>query len=231
VDLIVIARPLGGVEPIVIVSFIGVVVAVVGVFVNRMNAREAALNAREATRRQDEATRRQDVGVGQWMRDLRDWASEAIDVLSEAVYASDSSDVRRYISQLSALVDRGRFFLPNQVNKEAEPGKLPAFRGSRHRALVPLIAALRVLDGEVEKDLTEYVSKNRSEVIRELQREFVSHIQQILDPRQRNLAIKQLIERSDKQVEALEGRVGTGSKKRLREVVKRITEKDITEKD
>jgi hypothetical protein len=170
------------VDLIVIVGFLGVVATLVGVFVNRMNAREAALNAREATRRQE-------VGVDQWMRDLRDWASEAIDVLSEAVYASDSSDVRRYISQLSALVDRGRFFLPNQVNKEDEPEKLPAFQGRRHRALVPLIAALRVLDGEVENELNEYVSQKRSDVIRELQREFVSHIQQILDSRQRNLEI------------------------------------------
>lgn|SRR5215216_2286048 len=74
------------------------------------------------------------------------------------------SDVRRYISQLSGLVDRGRFFLPNQVNKEDELEKLPAFQGSRHRALVPLIAALNVLDGKVENKLTEYVSKNRSDV-------------------------------------------------------------------
>jgi hypothetical protein len=220
----------------IVVSILGVGATLAGVLVNRMNAREAALNAREATRRQEEATReatrrqeeatrRQEVGVDQWNRDLRNWASEAIDVLSEAVYASNSSDVRRYISQLSALIDRGRFFLPNQVNKEAEPEKLPAFQGRRHRALVPLIAALRVLDGDVENELKEYVSQKRSDVIRELQREFVSHIQLILDPRQRNREITQLIEGSDERVGAIFGVDGTGSRARLRDIVKRL-EKD-----
>jgi hypothetical protein len=203
----------------IIGTFLGVGVATVTVVIIR-------LNAVETNRRQEEANRRQEVGVDQWMRDLRDWASKAIEVLSEAVYASDSSDVRRYIFQLSALVDRGRFFLPNPVNEEDELEKLPAFQGSRHRALVPLITALRVLDGEVENNLTEYVSKNRSDVIRELQREFVSHIQQILDPRKRNREIAELIQQSDEQVKALEGGAGTGAKARLRDVVKRLREKD-----
>jgi hypothetical protein len=200
---------------VVILTLVGVIVAILALGYQR--------NQAESTRRQEEAardaTRRREVGVAEWMRDLRDWASEAIDVLSEVGYASDSSDVRRYISQLSALVDRGRLFLPNPINKEDASGKPLAFQGSRHRALNPLMAALRVLDGDVENDLTEYVSKNRSDVIWKLRREFVSYIQQILDPRQRNLQIKQLIERSNEQVLALEGGVGKSSKKLLRGVV------------
>lgn len=57
-----------------------------------------------------------------WLRDLRTWASEAIDVLAEAAYHSPGSDssaahqhdelLRRCRCRLSALIDRGRLFLP-----------------------------------------------------------------------------------------------------------------------
>jgi hypothetical protein len=127
----------------VILTFIGVIVAIVALILERRQA--------ESTRRQEESARetarRQEVGVAAWMRDLRDWASEAIDVLSEVVYASDdkqdpsSSDVRRYIPQLSALIDRGRFFLPNLLpNKDTRQDhsdKPRAFQGLRHGTLDP----------------------------------------------------------------------------------------------
>lgn len=202
----------------VIAAFLAVLVAVGGVIVNRVNAIET--------------TRRQEVGVDQWMCDLRDWASQAVDVLSETVYESDDmqdvspGDVRGYISQLSALADRGRFFLPNQHTEEYRTDKLPAFRGFRHAALTPLVAAVNVLEtmqkGEVKDELDEYVIRNRRDVIRELQKEFISHIQQILDPERRNREIARLIQRSENQVKALREGVGPGAGKLLRLVVKRL---------
>src|SRR5689334_9623590 len=62
-----------------------------------------------------------------WLKDLREWASEAIDVLSESSYTcahTDNSDqdcaaeLRRCQHRLSALIDRGRFFVPNQSVSE-----------------------------------------------------------------------------------------------------------------
>jgi hypothetical protein len=59
-----------------------------------------------------------------WFRDLRAWASEAIDVLSEAAYhapgrsgeaAPDAEVSVRCRHRSSALIDRGRFFIPNYV--------------------------------------------------------------------------------------------------------------------
>jgi hypothetical protein len=53
---------------------------------------------------------------------LRGWASEAIDTLSEITYACSSDDaptsepvetLLRYRHELSALIDRRRFLLPN----------------------------------------------------------------------------------------------------------------------
>jgi hypothetical protein len=55
--------------------------------------------------------------VAEWRRDFRDWASEAIDILSEASYLCSEPDRSEELLhcrfRLSALIDRGRFFLPN----------------------------------------------------------------------------------------------------------------------
>jgi hypothetical protein len=175
------------------------------------------------------------VGVAEWMRDLRNWASEAIDVLSEAVYASDGtqepvpSDARRYIPQLSALIDRGRFFLPNQYTERYGTDKLPAFRGYRHAALDPLVSALIVLEGNVEdKELHDYVAHNRRAVLRELQMEFVSHIQQILDPEGHNQKIAGIIKDSEAQAEKILGRkdLGFHTIGLVHHVVKRLRAKE-----
>ena len=63
-----------------------------------------------------------------WLNELRSWASEAIDVLAEASYTCRRGDstptdeertiIHRCRYQLSALVDRGRFLLPNERETE-----------------------------------------------------------------------------------------------------------------
>jgi hypothetical protein len=190
-------------------TLIGVIVAIIALGYQR--------NQAESTRRQEETARenarRREVGVAEWMRDLRNWASEAVEVLSEAVYASDGtpqgsvpSDARRCVPQLSALIDRGRFFLPNQATEKYGTHKLPAFRGYRHAALDPLVSALIVLEGsEKHKDLPAYVAHNRRAVLQELQKEFVSHIQQILDPEGHNQKIAWIIKDSQARAEKLVG--------------------------
>jgi hypothetical protein len=185
-------------------TLIGVIVAIIALGYQR--------NQAEATRRQEETARetarRQEVGVAEWMRDLRDWASEAVEVLSEAVYASDGtqgpvpSAARRSVPRLSALIDRGRFFLPNQYTDKYGKHKLPAFRGYRHAALDPLVSAVAVLEGSVKDEkLHNYVAHNRRAVLRELQKEFVSHIQQILDPEGHNQEIARIITENQAQAE------------------------------
>lgn len=209
----------------VVLTFIGVTVAIFALVYQRRQEDFAK-----------ETARRQEVGVSEWMRDLRDWASEATDVLSEVVYASDDmqdaapSDVRRQLSKLSALADRGRFFLPNRDTGSRHGQHNPsAFRGLRHAALDPLVAAVNVLDGLVkEKELRDYVIHNRRAVLRELQREFVLHIQQILDPERRNQEIAQLIQHSEKQaeqrIEAILGKdVGPGATALVRIVVESLS--------
>jgi len=125
-----------------------------------------------------------------WFSDLRQWASEAIDTLAEASYASrhdDSAALRRCTHSLSALIDRGRLFFPNQEAPDLGQDEPRAFRGYRHAALDPLVAALHVLDGDVGR----FDSAEAALVA--MRREFVSGIQSILEPESLNRQVAELV--------------------------------------
>jgi len=227
----------------VVLTFIGVMVAIFALVYQMYQAestRRQEAFAKETARRQEEAARRQEVGVAEWMRALRDWASEAIDVLSEAVYASDGMqelvprDTRRYIPQLSSLIDRGRFFLPNQFTENHGTDKPPAFRGFRHAALDPLVAAADVLEGKIkDEELHDYVAHHRRDVLRWLQMEFVSHIQQILDPEGHNQKIAEVIKDSQAQAAKLLGKKDFGFHTigLVRHVVERVKEESTRQRE
>lgn len=141
--------------------------------------------------------KRAEFALADWFRELRAWASEAIEVLSEAAYtcagegaAASKEDVqRRCVYQLSALIDRGRFLLPNQQQTEHGTHKSFAYRGYRHSALGPLVAAVRVLEGTTPVP-------DRYTVLVELRREFVSDIYRILAPDLHNREIARLVRTS-----------------------------------
>src|SRR4051794_14260704 len=90
------------------------------------------------------------------IRGPRGWASEAVDLLAEASY-SCAADAREEgghhvehhpcRSRLSALIDRGRFLLPNERDGEYGSHKPRAYRGLRHQALDALVAAEQILAG------------------------------------------------------------------------------------
>lgn len=172
---------------------------------------------------QREAAKRQALGLDQWLRDLRVWASEPIDVLSEAFYLWDktngipTSDASRLSHRLSALIDRGRFFLPNVENsvdntqaKEDEPA---AYQVLRHTALDSLVAAVLVID---------QTHPDGRKVLWELRREFVSTIYLILDPAQHNRRIAARSGMEDKRVKALLPNLPGGEEAMLAHVEKRI---------
>lgn len=133
--------------------------------------------------------------VAEWRRDLLAWATEAIAVLSEAAYrvelldaSTDAAALLRCRYELSSLIDRGRLFLPNVRPSEHGQNKPTAYRGYRHAALDPLVAAERVLtNGERGR-----FESPRAALIA-LKREFVSAIQRILDPERHNEEVARLI--------------------------------------
>jgi hypothetical protein len=135
-----------------------------------------------------------------YFRDLRAWASEAIDVLSEAAYCAPGRNDKQPIDpvicvrcrhRLSALIDRGRFFIPNYSADEVGVEKPPAFRGLRHPALDLLVAAEQLLAGTDRQLLKRFPSLRGALV--QIKREFVSRIQELLDPKAQNAEVAALI--------------------------------------
>lgn len=140
-----------------------------------------------------------------WLRDLRAWGSEAVDVLAHATYscasagtitAAEMSDETRYSRQsLSSLIDRGRFLLPNERTNEHGLYKPRAYRGYRHPVLDGLVAAERILAGNIA--LHSFPS--REAALEGVRREFVSFVQSILNPAQMNTTIGSLLEQVHKE--------------------------------
>lgn len=134
-----------------------------------------------------------------WRRDMSAWAAGAIDVLSEAVEFWDSdaegSRAARLSDcsfRLSSMIDRGRLFLPNVRENEYGVNKPVAYRGFRHHALDPLVAATLVLS----TGRTGAFTDGRFALIA-MRREFVSAIHQILDPRGFNQQVAEMVKRGN----------------------------------
>jgi hypothetical protein len=134
--------------------------------------------------------RRAEFALAEWIRDLRRWAAEAVGALTDGAYVDNlpnpTEASTRVACRLSALIDEGRLFLPNQ-QKEANGASKPfAYRGYRHSALDPLVAAVTVLDSQPD-------GVSRRDLLVELKREFVSEISQILQPEVHNREVARLI--------------------------------------
>lgn len=125
-----------------------------------------------------------------WIRDLRAWASEAVDVLADASYSCSSAgnqddrvaEHQRCRCRLSALIDRGRFLLPNERDDEYGSHKPQAYRGLRHQALDALVAAEQLLAQSIPLG----VFPTQEEALVGVRREFVSIVQAIIDPKSYN---------------------------------------------
>jgi hypothetical protein len=236
-------------QPDVISSFIAafaVIVSILGLYLSWRSGQRQRDLAKEIADRQETLTRelewRQEVGVAQWRRDLREWASEAIDVLSKATNSASvakpeasPSDFREYRSRLWALIDRGRFFLPNRWPEVRKDDPVPAFQGLRHGALDPLWVAGLVLEDEIDDKLRERVIRYRRYVLEELQREFVSRVSAILNPLKHNQQIAQALRDSDKELKSQDSEqqggdgdseeIPSGEQALLRKVVPRVAKR------
>ena len=138
-----------------------------------------------------------------WYADLRAWASEAIELLCEAAERCSDTQAASYqhnealtscLYRLSALIDRGRFFLPNVHREKYGTHKPEAYRGIRHPALDYLVAAHRILKNE--EPVEKFGFSGRREAIIDFKRQFVSSIQVVLNPRLQAGEINRLVEDS-----------------------------------
>lgn len=137
----------------------------------------------------------------EYFRDLRLWAEQVIDAMSELIYLCDLDpafeggfDVfalrHELRHRLSALGDRGRLMLPNIHDDTVGHTRPSAFRGLKQQAL-DLVIGAHDLAGRLD-----YRHKPPNRELRELvvavKREFVSEMQDVLDARARERAIRDL---------------------------------------
>lgn len=117
---------------------------------------------------------------------VRGWANEVCCAVSEAIHTVGKQDEKRKLSiqiRLSALIDTGRWYFPNQWKDDYGTHKEPAYRGIRQPVLDCVVEAYRLL-GEANAPKENLIA---------VQREFVSHIQVALDPRKREEEIKRIL--------------------------------------
>lgn len=177
-------------------GIIGVIIAVLSAVISVYFSRQA----------EKSATKQLSVDVNnfqlEYFRDLRAWADEVVEVISEAGYlcefnvsnwGNDELSKRQYYlrHRLSALTDRGRWFLPNVQEDKAGTEKEAAFRGFRQSPLGTIIRVHNLVP-RINLEDSGLNSKLKEDIFDE-KRKFVSEIQVILDPRTREQEFKKII--------------------------------------
>jgi hypothetical protein len=139
----------------------------------------------------------------QYFSELRAWAGEVVDAISDAIVEIDPSIAgeglaaakhKELCAKLSALIDRGRWFFPNINSDEFGQHKELAFRGYRHEVLDGIVNAYQVLE-RVDSKQSAANADARVALI-SARKEFVSHIQAVLQPRQLDEEFRRLTQSS-----------------------------------
>ena len=134
--------------------------------------------------------------------ELRAWADGAVEALTSAIFLCDlrddcisDSDFRlRKLGvkeQLSALIDRGRFFFPNTLPDTHGQVKPAAYRGFRPQALDHLVHSYEILR-RLESRPVDANHSHRGDLWH-LRKLFVSDLQQVLNPKEREAELKALM--------------------------------------
>ncbi|PWJ91698.1 hypothetical protein C8D77_103396 [Mesorhizobium loti] len=117
---------------------------------------------------------------------VREWAQDVCFAISEAAHVREGLRAP-VLSKLSALIDIGRWYFPNQWSDKYGIDKEPAYRGIRQPVLDCLVAAYDHLsDGTPTAELKDELEDCR--------RHFVSQIQLVIDPRRREKQIARILE-------------------------------------
>ena len=125
----------------------------------------------------------------EYFREITAWAGQVSLAISRATHLTDVDDEvskRDVLSTLSACIDMGRWYFPNRDHDKRGYHKEPAYRGLRQPCLDWVVWAYDTFDGR------RHAADRRAELIR-CQRNFVSCIQEVLDPRSREKAIQRVL--------------------------------------
>ncbi len=165
-----------------------------------VSSRKSHRHAEDANRHSSTALQLQaKTWADEYFQNVRQWGDETVNILARAVHLcdlpseSDAGAHRLEIrAQLSALMDRGRWYFPNKFEKKVGLRKEPAYRGIRQRVIEELGQAYEALSSAP-------LSRNRelrSRLVKH-QRVFVSEIQLVLDPRKREQELAHVLEMFD----------------------------------
>lgn len=127
----------------------------------------------------------------QYFNSVRIWAEDVCSAISEATHIVEYTDLTEedkmpVLIKLSALIDTGRWYFPNRWTDDYGTHKEPAYRGVRQ----PILDCVVFSYDALKNAGPEYDAKAELLVC---QREFVSHIQAVIDPRKREQEINKIL--------------------------------------
>ena len=121
-------------------------------------------------------------------REMLTWATSVVETMAEAAFwidyeaqlAESQRQAERYrlLTKLSALIDCGRWFFPNQDADQIGTEKELAYRGTRQLALNAILTAFHAI--EACDSETGNQRKTRKEQIVQAKRIFVSEVHSVL---------------------------------------------------
>jgi hypothetical protein len=114
---------------------------------------------------------------------LMNWANRVVVAMAEAYHLPPKTDVHSLATNLSALIDEGRWFFPNIGKKEADNEKPGAYRGTRQAVLDHIVAVYNAVVAMPAADDQAWQQHMAS--VHAARRHFVSEIQHAVDPRRR----------------------------------------------
>ncbi len=135
--------------------------------------------------------------AGPYFDSVLRWADQACRELALAIHLAESApepsrEKQQKFSEIRAslahLIDTGRWYFPNATNPDdpIDRDHPPAYRGLRHPALDLLVAARELVGKTDPIGIAALVRAKR---------EFVSHIQILVNPRQREEGIASVLQR------------------------------------
>jgi len=172
------------IDPAVIVSVTSAVIAGTSAVIAFRSSRREQLN--------------QKIQAAKWQKeyfsDLVKWSDESMLLLSDAMHLCELDqqnceeqkffDSRHTLRiKLSAQIDRGRWFFPNEEVDQHGRDKEEGFRGYRHQVLDQLVFAYRAVTKLKHSDISKSEART---TIEQAKRAFTGQIQKILAPRARN---------------------------------------------
>lgn len=156
---------------------------------DKSQAKSEELARRNAALLESQTTLDHQAWADEYFREITHWACEVSTAISAAIHISGRNDEDRKLNALitlSACIDMGRWYFPNKFHDEQGKNKEPAFRGVRQPILDWVVRAYDILDGRT-------ANGNERSALVECQRQFVSCIQQRLDPRSREKIVNRIL--------------------------------------